>query len=55
MVLLGWRNRTVPEIATITGHALKSVEAMLDRHYLGRDIGLAESAISKLEKHRPGT
>lgn len=46
---------TVPEIATITGHSLKSVEAMLDRHYLGRDIGLAESAISKLEKHRPGT
>lgn len=40
---------TVPEIASITGHALKDVEVILDRHYLGRDIGLAESAMLKLE------
>lgn len=46
---------TVPEIATITGHSLKTVETMLDRHYLGRDIGLAESAIAKLQKHQSGT
>ncbi len=46
---------TVPEIATITGHSLKTVEAMLDRHYLSRDVGMAESAIAKLEKHRAGT
>lgn len=46
---------TVPEIATITGHSLKTVGAMLDRHYLSRDAGLAESAIAKLEKHRAGT
>lgn len=42
---------TVPEIATITGHALKEVESILDRHYLSRDRGLAESAIAKLERH----
>jgi integrase len=40
---------TVPEIATFTGHSLKDVEAILDRHYLGRDVRLAESALAKLE------
>jgi integrase len=37
------------EIATITGHSLKDVGAILDAHYLKRDGGLAESAIRKLE------
>jgi integrase len=27
----------VPEIATITGHSLADLEAILDAHYLGRD------------------
>lgn len=43
---------TVPEIATITGHSLKDVEAILDAHYLSRDIGLAESGIRKLEQRK---
>jgi integrase len=43
------------EIATITGHSLKTVKDMLDRHYLSRDIALAESAVAKLEQHRAGT
>jgi hypothetical protein len=46
---------TVPEIAAITGHALKDAETILDRHYLSRDRSLGESAIAKLEKHRSGT
>lgn len=46
---------SVPEIATITGHALAEVEAILDAHYLSRDQGLAESAIAKLDKHRSRT
>lgn len=46
---------TEAEIATITGHSLKTVGMMLDRHYLSRNAGLAESAIAKLEKHRSGT
>jgi integrase len=46
---------SVPEIATITGHSLKDVEAMLDGHYLSRDKALGESAIAKLEKHRAAT
>jgi hypothetical protein len=29
---------------------LKDVEAILDAHYLGRDIQLAETAVLKLEK-----
>jgi integrase len=31
---------SVPQIATITGHSLKDVEAILDAHYLMRDSGL---------------
>jgi integrase len=46
---------TEAEIATITGHSLKTVGMMLDRHYLSRDAGLAESAMAKLEKHQAGT
>jgi integrase len=40
---------TEAEIATITGHSLRSVRAILDTHYLHRDQALAESAIKKLE------
>jgi integrase len=40
---------TVAEIATITGHALRDVGAILDAHYLKRDQNLAVSAIAKLE------
>lgn len=45
----------VPEIATITGHSLRDVGAILDSHYLRRDDGLATSAIRKLERHEAGT
>lgn len=41
---------SVPEIASITGHALKDVEDILDKHYLSRDQVMAENAIRKLEK-----
>ena len=41
---------TEAQIATITGHSLRDVCAILDSHYLNRDPALAESAISKLEK-----
>ena len=41
---------TVPEIATITGHSLRDVAAILDSNYLDRDPEMAESAIRKLEK-----
>ena len=37
------------EIATITGHSLRDVGAILDAHYLKRDTGLGASAIRKLE------
>jgi len=40
---------TEAEIATITGHSLRSVRAIIDTHYLNRDPVLAESAIRKLE------
>jgi integrase len=44
------------EIATITGHSLRDVRSILDRHYLHRDPALAESAIQKLEaRHKTGT
>jgi integrase len=39
---------TVPQIAAITGHSLKDVEQILDAHYLGGAVELAEAAITKL-------
>jgi integrase len=41
---------TEAEIATITGHSLRSVRAILDMHYLSRDPALGDSAITKLER-----
>jgi integrase len=41
---------TEAEIATLTGHSMRSVRAILDMHYLARDPALAESAITKLER-----
>ncbi|MEA1084842.1 tyrosine-type recombinase/integrase [Sphingomonas sp. CD22] len=41
---------SVQQIATITGHSLKDVEPILDAHYLNRNFGMEETAISKLEK-----
>ena len=41
---------TGPQIATFTGHSLRDVEAILDAHYLGRDVKLAEAAVLKLEQ-----
>jgi integrase len=49
VVRLALAEATVPQIATYTGHSLRDVEAILDAHYLGRDVKLAESAVMKLE------
>jgi hypothetical protein len=49
VVRLALAEATVPQIATFTGHSLKDVEAILDTHYLGRDVQLAEAAVLKLE------
>src|SRR5882757_3244036 len=38
------------EIATITGHSLRDVEAILDSHYLKLDQRPAESAIHNLQR-----
>ena len=45
---------TEAEIATITGHSLRSVRAILDTHYLARDPVLGENAITKLERRTKG-
>ena len=50
VVRLALAEATVPQIATFTGHSLKDVEAILDAHYLGRDVQLAEAAVLKLEQ-----
>ena len=39
----------VPQIAAFTGHSLKDVEALLDAHYLGGQVELAEQAALMLE------
>ena len=41
---------TEAEIATLTGHSMRDVRAILDAHYLHRDPALAESAVRKLER-----
>ncbi|MEL6315186.1 MAG: site-specific integrase [Pseudomonadota bacterium] len=43
------------EIASITGHKLSHVAAILDAHYLSRDSALSEAAIRKLEAHENRT
>jgi integrase len=45
---LALSNCTVPEIASITGHSMETVQNILDAHYLGGRVELAESAIKKL-------
>ncbi|WP_425456850.1 tyrosine-type recombinase/integrase [Cereibacter sediminicola] len=54
VTFLAIAGRSVPEIAALTGHSLKDAEAILSKHYLGRDRRLGESAVAKLEKHGPG-
>ena len=46
---------TVPEIVSITGHSLASVQTILEKHYLHSDPRIAESAVIKLEKHKART
>jgi integrase len=47
---------TVPEIAAITGQSLRNVEAILEAHYLGGQVELAEQAVVKLDaKYGSGT
>lgn len=40
---------TVPQIAAITGHSLADVEHILQAHYLGGKVDLAEAASLKLD------
>ena len=55
VVRLALAEATVPQIATFTGHGLKDVEAILDKHYLGRDLALVEDAVRKLERKEKRT
>lgn len=51
VVRLALAGTSVPEIVAFTGLSLKDVESILDAHYLGRDVRLAESAVKKLERN----
>lgn len=46
---------TVPEISSITGHSLRDAQTILDAHYLGGRLELAEAAMAKLEEKERGT
>ncbi len=48
ITLLAQAGATVPEIAAITGHSLKTVATILES-YLSRTVELARSAIHKLD------
>jgi hypothetical protein len=43
------RDAASPKLA-ITGHTLRDVKSILEKHYLKRDPQLAVNAISKLER-----
>jgi integrase len=43
------------EIAGVTGHSLSDVASILDRHYLGDRVALAENAIRRLERKEKRT
>jgi hypothetical protein len=45
---LALSNCSVPEIASITGRSMTTVQQILDAHYLDGRVELAESAIKKL-------
>ena len=49
MARLAIAGASAPQIAAVTEHSLKDVEAILDAHDLGRDIQFAEAAVLKLE------
>jgi hypothetical protein len=40
---------SVPQIAAITGHSLGDVEGILETHYLGGTVEVAEAAMMKLD------
>jgi len=46
---LAFAECTVPQIASITGHSLKDAQTILEAHYLGGRVELAEEAMRKLE------
>lgn len=46
---------TEAEIAAVTGHATSDVKSILDKHYLSRDVELAESAVTKRQEKEAGT
>ena len=46
---------TIPEISSITGHSLRDAQSILDAHYLGGRLELAEAAMAKLEEKERGT
>ncbi len=46
---------TVPEIAALSGHSLKDVETILEKHYLSKTQALGDNVIMKLDKARKRT
>ena len=42
---------SIPQIASVTGHSLKQVHAILDAHYLKREESMAVDAVRKREWH----
>lgn len=49
VVALALSGCDVPEIAALTGHSLQDAANILNKHYLGRDVRLAEAAMAKRE------
>jgi integrase len=52
VVRLALAEATVLQIATVTGHSRKDVEAILDAHNLGRDVRLTDAAVLKARENK---
>lgn len=50
VVHLAGHGASVPQIASITGHSLQSVERILEEHYLAEAQGIGDAVVLKMER-----
>lgn len=46
---------SIENIALISGHAVKEIKSILEKHYLADDQGLSDGVIERMEQNSPGT
>ncbi|MFB3101654.1 MAG: hypothetical protein ACE1ZV_00165, partial [Alphaproteobacteria bacterium] len=54
VVMLAEAGATIPEISAVTGHSINRTQQIIDTYFV-RTKPMAQSAISKWERHKPST